>query len=188
MLETWKETGNFKETLRQTVKAKKRILRRPLPNDKNTFETFYCFSGRQLTEEDRYPLHWIYFTQKRKRDLAAQEKRLRKAKYDLMELIGKLNARKLKTKEQIQQRVEKILQSYGVETFYNTDIAEVKQQSTKQIGKGRPGRNTQYETIIEIIYTLSWTRNKQALDQEKRVDGIFPILCTDETMEAKAAL
>jgi transposase len=56
MPETWKEADSFKETLRQTAKAKKRILRRPLPNDENAYETFYCFSGRHRTEKGRYPL------------------------------------------------------------------------------------------------------------------------------------
>ena len=188
MPETWKEAGDFKDTLRQTIKAKHRILRRPLPNDEKAHETFYCFNGRYLTEKGRYPVHWIYSTQKRKRDRAAREKRLQKAEYDLTELMGKLNTRALKTKQQIQQRIEKILQGYGVEAFYHVEIGEVKQQWTKQIGKGRPSKNTQYETIVETLYTVSWTRRKEILDQEKKIDGIFPILCTDEAMTAKAAL
>ncbi|MCP4376499.1 MAG: IS1634 family transposase, partial [bacterium] len=188
MPETWKETGDFKATLRQTAKAKKRILRRRLPNDEEGYETFYCFSGQYRTEKGRYPLHWIYSTQKKKRDRVAREKRLQKAEYDLTELMGKLNTRALKTKDQIQQRVQKILQGHGVETFYHTEIGTVKQQWTKQIGKGRPGKNTQYETIVETLYTLSWRRNREALDREKKVDGIFPILCTDEAMTAKSAL
>jgi transposase len=188
MPETWKEASDFKQTLRQTVKAKTRILRRPLPNDEGNYETFYCFSGSYRTEKGRYPLHWIYSTEKKKRDRVAREKRLQKAEYDLTELMGKLNTRTLKTAEQIQQRVEKILQGQGVEAFYHTEIVEVKQQWTKQIGKGRPGKNTQYETIVETLYTLSWRRRKEVLDREKKVDGIFPILCTDESMTAKAAL
>ena len=188
MPESWKEANNFKEALRQTAKAKQRILRRPLPNDEKTYETFYGFSGKHRTEKGQYPLHWIYSTQKKKRDRAARDKQLRKVEHDLTELIGKLNARDLKTKEQIQQRVGKILESHAVEAFYHTQIGEVKQQWTKQIGKGRPGKNTRYETIIETLYTLSWSRNKQALEREQKVDGIFPILCTDEAMTAKAAL
>lgn len=188
MPETWKAASHFKETLRQTVKAKQRILRRPLPNDKETFETFDCFCGTQRTEKGRYPLHWIYSTQKKKRDRAAREKRLQKTEHALTELMGKLNARHLKTKAQIQQRLEKILQSYAVESFYHTEIGEVKQQWIKKIGKGRPGKNTRYKTIIETLYTLSWTRNKHALEREKKVDGLFPILCTDPAMTAKAAL
>jgi transposase len=122
------------------------------------------------------------------RDRTAREKRLQKAEYALTELMGKLNTRDLKTKARIQQRVENILQSHGVEAFYHTEIGEIKQRWTKQIGKGRPGKNTPYETIIETLYTLSWTRKKQALERENKVDGIFPILCTDEAITAKAAL
>jgi len=188
MPETWKEAGDFKATLRQTVKAKKRILRRPLPNDEESYETFYCYSGQYRTKKGRYPLHWIYSTQKKKRDRAARDKQLQKAEYDLTELMGKLNTRALKSKDQIQQRVQKILQAHGVEAFYHSEIGEVKQQWTKQIGKGRPGKNTQYETIVETLYTVSWRRNKEVLDREKKVDGLFPILCTDEAVTAKAAL
>ncbi len=188
MPDTWKESTNFKDTLRQTVKTKKRILRRTLPNDKETYETFYCFNGKQQTDDDQYPLHWIYSTQKKKHDREARDKLLRKVEKELTELMGKLNERNLKTKDQIQQRTEKILQSYGVEAFYHTNIGEVKQQWKKQIGKGRPGKDTKYKIITETIYTFTWSRNKQALDREKKVDGIFPILCTDETMTAKAAL
>jgi len=188
MPETWREAGDFKATLRQTVKAKKRILRRPLANDEESYETFYCYSGQYWTEKGRYPLHWIYSTQKKKRDRAARDKQLQKAEYDLTELMGKLNTRALKSKDQIQQGVQKILQGHGVEAFYHSEIGEVKQQWTKQIGKGRPGKNTQYETIVETLYTVSWRRNKDVLDREKKVDGLFPILCTDEAVTAKAAL
>jgi len=188
MPDTWKDASDFKQTLRHTIKGKKRILRRPLPNDEGSYETFYCFNGNYRTLEGQYPLHWIYSTQKKKRDRAAREKRLRKADYDLTELMVKLNTRNLKTKDQIRQRVEKILQGHGVEAYYRTDIGEAKQQWTKQIGKGRPGKDTRYETITDTLYTLSWTRSKEVLDREKKVDGIFPILCTDEAMTAKAAL
>ncbi len=114
MPDTWQEAGEFKQTLRHTLKAKRRILRRPLPNGEQAYETFYAFSGKYRTVEGRYPLHWIYSTQKKKRDRAAREKQLRKADSDLTELLGRLNTRNLKTKAQIQQRVEKILQSQGV--------------------------------------------------------------------------
>ncbi len=188
MPETWKEAAEFKQTLRQTVKARQRILRRPRPNDEATYETFYCFSGAYRTEKGRYPLHWIYSTEKKKRDRAAREKRLQKAEKDLTTLMAKLNTRHLKTKDQIEQRVHKLLHNQGVEAFYHTDIGAIEQQRIKQIGKGRPGKNTPYETLIETVYTLSWRRDKDALDREKKVDGIFPLLCTDETLTAKAAL
>lgn len=188
MPETWREAGVFKETLRETRKAKKRILRRPLPNNEEEFETFYCFNGRYRTDKGDYPLHWIYSTEKKKRDRSAREKRLKKAEYELTDLMGKLNIRQLKTEEQIAARVEKILQRHDVQRFFHIDISEVEERWTKQIGKGRPNENTTYETIINTLYTLYWQRNTAALNREKNVDGIFPILCTDDKMTAKQAL
>lgn len=59
---------------------------------------------------------------------------------------------------------------------------------TIQISKGRPGPNTKYKTITNTSYSLSWEKDKQALRQEKNVDGIFPLLCTDDDMTAKEDL
>jgi len=188
MPETWKEVSEFKETLRHTIKTKRRILRRTLYNSDVVKDTYYCFDGTYRTHKKSYPIHWIYTTEKKKRDRAAREKRLKKTEHELTDLMVKLNFRDLKTRDKIQKRVNKVLQQHGTEAFFRIDINEVKQQETKQIGKGRPGKNTRYETLIDTIYTLSWSRKKEALDQEKNVDGVFPILCTDDKMTAKQAL
>lgn len=188
MPETWREAGAFKETLRNTRKAKQRILRRPIPNSDEEFETFYCFNGRYRTDKGDYPVHWIYSTQKKKRDRSTREKLLKKAESELTDLMGKLNIRQLKTQEQITTRVEKILQTHGVQSFFHIEISQVEERWKKQIGRGKPGPSTRYETIINTLYTLYWQRDRAALDREKHVDGIFPILCTDDKMTAKQAL
>ena len=54
--------------------------------------------------------------------------------------------------------------------------------------KGRPGKHTKYTTTQTTIYTLSWSRDRQALERERRVDGIFPLLSTDASLSAKEAL
>jgi transposase len=163
-------------------------LRRLLPNSEQEYETFYRLAGSDHTAQGHYPLHWIYSTEKKKRDQKTREKQLRKAEADLSELTIKLNVRQLKTRSQIQKRVEQLLHSHGVESFYHIDIGEVEQESRKQIGRGRPTNKTRYETIINTIYTLTWRRNNAALKREKHLDGLFPILCTDQTLTAKAAL
>jgi len=64
----------------------------------------------------------------------------------------------------------------------------VSETHTQQVGKGRPGKDTRFETHLTTIYSLAWSRHKQALEQEMKTDGIFPILCTDDTMSAKESL
>ncbi len=186
--ETWKEVKTFKESLRAHQKAKRRILRRSIPNTEHAVETFYCFTGRYRTNQAGYALHWIYSTEKRKRDRLQREQLLQRVEQELGELMGKLNARKLKTEAQITERLDQLLQSYQVSDFYHIAIKPIQERWTRQVGKGRPGKHTRYRTIVRTIYALSWTRNQQALAREKNIDGIFPILSTDAAMSAKEAL
>jgi transposase len=185
---TWKEVKTFKESLRVHQKAKRRILRRPIPHAEHAIETFYCFTGRYRTNQAGYALHWIYSTEKRKRDRLQREQLLQRVEQELGELMGKLNARKLKTEAQISARVDQILQNSQASDFYHIAIKPIQERWTRQVGQGRPGKHTRYRTIVRTIYALSWTRNQPALAREKNIDGIFPILCTDATMSAKEAL
>ena len=57
-----------------------------------------------------------------------------------------------------------------------------------QVGKGRPGKHTKYKRRVRTIYTLSWARNEKALKEESRTDGVFPLLCTDESLSSKEVL
>ncbi len=189
MPNAWLEATLFKEKLRrQKTKTKIIILRLPCAKGDVGYDSFYRFSGHHSTLKGDYTLHWIYSTEKRKRDRYAREQSLLKVEHDLAGLIGKLNTRKLKTREQIKRSVEGILQKRNANRFYHIDVQTVKEMHKVQLGKGRPSRKTQYKTTYKFLYTLSWTRNRKTLEQEKRVDGIFPILCTDPLLSAKQAL
>ncbi|MCP4460359.1 MAG: hypothetical protein GY816_20405 [Cytophagales bacterium] len=102
--------------------------------------------------------------------------------------MGRINTRRLKTREQILERAIQILDQHKVTHLYHLNILEVKESEVKQVGKGRPGKNTKYETRCKTIYSLSWTRSKMAIKGEENVDGVFPVLCTDKNLTAKEAL
>lgn len=185
---TWKEVKTFKESLRAHPKAKRRILRRPIPPAEHAVETFYCFTGRYRTNQAGYALHWIYSSEKRKRDRLQRAQLLQRVEQELGELMGKLNARKLKTEAQIMERLDQLLRRHQVSEFYHIAITPIQETSTQQVGKGRPGKHTRYRTTVRTIYSLSWARNQPALAREKNIDGIFPILSTDAAMSAREAL
>ena len=156
--ETWSEVGQFKTALRATRKAKREIWRRPKPNDEEQTEYFSVFAGKHYTSKRGYRLHWIYSSEKRKRDRASREERLSKAEYALMELAAKLNAYNLKSKEAIEAAVSEILAKHRVEDVLRVIIGTSRESYRVQIGKGRPGKNTQYKRRVRRIYTLIWTR------------------------------
>ena len=77
---------------------------------------------------------------------------------------------------------------YSAQKFYHIEINQIQEEEKKQIGLGRPGKSTRYQRIITNIYTLSWTRNKTALKNERNSDGVFPLLSTDTSINALDAL
>lgn len=186
--ETWKEVSSFKESLRSRRKAKKEIWRRYKPGSDTEKEYFSAFTGTYMTEKRGHRIHWIYSSEKNKRDRDARQKRLHKAEEDLMELNGRINVRNLKTEEAIQQAVDAILAQHRVEPFYHVNIGTVQEETRTQIGKGRPSKHTQYRRVIKTVFTLRWTRNTTRLRQEAHTDGVFPLLCTDKDLTAKEVL
>jgi len=186
--ETWAEVAAFKAQLRTTRKAKQEIWRRTSADDDEQSEYFSVFVGEYYTEKRGYRIHWIYSSEKRKRDRLSREQRLRKAETALMALNAKLNTRKLKDKANIETAAGAIVDSYQVKGLLRLEIGTSREDYRVKVGKGRPGKNARYETKIRTIHTLTWTRDTQALKVESRLDGIFPLLSTDTTLSAKEVL
>ena len=185
---TWKETITFKEELRLGKKEKKRIWRRKIPGPWGEAGYYSLFCGDYFTKKADYRMYWYYSSEKRKNDALSREQKLHKAESELFDLVPKLNKRKLKSREEIESRIEQILKHYKVTKFLTISLTEVKQSYKVQIGRGRPGPNTKYKNCVETIYSLIWERDAEALKREKNVDGTFPLLTTDESLSAKEVL
>lgn len=186
--ESWNEVESFKEKLRKTKKAKDIIWRRRKPgsNDKN--EYFSSFRGNYFTTKRGYKIHWIYSSEKRKRDRKNREKHLKKVDQFLAELNGKINKRALKTRKTIEEAAQQIVKEHKLENFFHISIGTITEKYQVQIGTGRPGKNTKYRTGVNRLFTLSRTQKKQALKEEAQTDGVFPLLCTDNELTAKEVL
>ena len=186
--ETWKEVEAFKNELRQKKKRRVIICRRVIPEDSNHVEYFSCYQGDHRTIKDHYKIHWIFSSEKKKRDQKDREKVLKKTEHDLAELSGKFNTRKLKTREEILKKVDSLLDERGAKKYFHVTLTTIKEEYKKQIGIGRPGRETKFRTVSKEIYSLSYTRNQKILKEERNVDGIFPLLSTDPDITPKEAL
>ena len=55
--------------------------------------------------------------------------------------------------------------------------------------RGRPsGEKARYRIKKKPYYSLQWERNLHVLKAERRVDGVFPLLCTDHTLGPREVL
>ena len=186
--ETWNEVEAFKVKLRKTKKNKDIIWRRRKPGSHDKKEYFSAFRGDYFTTKRGYKIHWIYSSEKRKRDRESRDKHLKKVEQCLAELNGKINKRALKTRKAIEEAAQQIVKEQQLEDFFHISIGTITEKYQVQIGTGRPGKKTKYRTRVNTLYTLSWTQKKQALKEEAQTDGVFPLLCTDKVLTAKEVL
>lgn len=187
MPDTWNEAKSFKEKLKITSKQKRIIWRRQKPNNEKETEYFSTFSGEHTTKQG-YKIHWIYSSEKKRRDRKCRESILKKAEYELSILNSKLNTRKLTTKESIASAVKDILRKNELAQLINYEIDATKHRYREQAGKGRPSKNTKYRIVIETHYELSWSRDRDEIKSNARLDGIFPLVSTDAKLSAKQTL
>lgn len=189
---SWKEVKEYKDFLRKARRKRKVIWNKKIGKNHSTgkpiIDKFSCFVGKKKTIKHGYPIYWIHSSEKMKTDCETRQIFLEKTETALTQLMRKLNKRGFKTKEQINDSVNKILKHFQTERFYHIKINEETEEHSIQLKQGRPDKDTKYKTWEEKIFSLSWARNKKALLEEKNVDGIFPLLCTDEKISAKEAL
>lgn len=136
-------------------------------------EDVYEIHKGEKTEEG-YLIYWVRSSAKMVQDANRRIEKLNQAEKDLEELKPKLNKYYLKTKEQIQEGINKNLK--GISELFNVQIIEKKEVIKKKIGKGRVGENTQYEEEEVISYAITFERNEQAIEAEKKIDGLFPLV------------
>ena len=188
MPKTWKETNIFKEELLAINIPRKIILKRKTPDSDYDNEYFSLFSGRYATLDDGYAIYWYLSSQKKKLDKSIRGKRVSRADSQLMELSLKLNKRDLKTEENIREKIEAILNKYGLKDFFKITVSKNSEEIKKQITKGRPGPFAKYRSITKTTYALDWEIDKKRLKKEERSDGIFPLLSTDKSIGPKEVL
>nr|WP_176226187.1 hypothetical protein [Candidatus Hakubella thermalkaliphila] len=152
------------------------------------WNTTRYFAGITARKKQATGCIGTHSSEKRKNDALSREQKLQKVESNLLNLLPKLNKKKLKMREEIEKRIEEILKKYKVKEFLKISLTEVRQSYRVQIGRGRPGPKTKYKKCVEMVYSLVWERNKEALKREKNVDGIFPLLTTDDSLSAKEVL
>jgi transposase len=186
--ETWGEVQQFKEELRRAPKVRSIIWRRFRPNSETETEYFSVFKGTHTTVKRGYRIYWIYSSEKKKRDRIARETALESAEAELTSLNARLNTRKLKTPQEIISAKKAVIDRYGVKNLLKTELLSKVQKSHKQQGKGRPSKETVYTTLTTTVYTIAWRRDREAINQDTRLDGIFPLLSTDASLKAVEVL
>ena len=190
MPRTWSEDQRFREKVKRKEINWKHILSRKnnrKPDSKT--DRYYVAEGDYKTSHG-YRLHWIRSTQKAEQDAATRSRQLERALEDLRSMQTKLNTYHLKTRKQIAQRIESILADARCETLIQYEIHATREYKHVYQKKGRPTKDTPKKVTWKEIFSISFGIDATAVDDEKKVDGVFPLVTNldPETHPAKKVL
>ena len=176
MPRSWKEDESFRRRVRQGKIQWKHILSRK--NDRHPdskLDRYYVAKGNYQTSSG-YRLHWIRSTQKAEQDAATRTRRMERVLEELRNIQTKLNAYKLKARKQIKQRVETILQEQHCQQVIRYEIHATRQYERVYQQKGRPRKDSPYKISWKQVFSLSFSVDKDAVQEEEKTDGVFPLI------------
>ena len=190
MPRTWSEDQPFREKVKRNKIHWKHILSRKnnrKPDSKT--DRYYVAEGDYKTSHG-YRLHWIRSTQKAEQDAATRSRQLERALEELRSIQTKLNAYNLKTRKQISQRIESILEDARCESLIKFEIHATREYKHVYQKKGRPTKNAPKKVTWRQVFSISFGIDRDAVDDEKKVDGVFPLITNlnPETHPAKRVL
>jgi transposase len=190
MPRTWSEDQPFREKVKRKEIHWKHILSRKnnrKPDSKT--DRYYLAEGDYKTSHG-YRLHWIRSSQKVEQDAATRSRQLERALEELRSIQTKLNAYNLKTRKQISQRIESIIEDARCESLIKFEIHATREYKHVYQKKGRPTKDTPKKVTWRQVFSISFGIDRDAVDDEKKVDGVFPLITNlnPETHPAKRVL
>ena len=143
---------------------------------KGEFTTYLTYE--EAKSQEGYRIVWVHSDTKAQQDAFRRRSKVAEACKELQTLASKLNRYQLKTRDQIQQAIDKAVKGVGDYVTYT-----IKEHTTivkKQIGRGKAGPNTSFKEESHTSYQLEWQRNIQAMKEASCTDGVFPLISNTE--------
>jgi len=190
MPRTWSEDQRFREkVIRKGIKWKHILSRKNNRKPDSKTDRYYVAEGDYETSHG-YRLHWIRSTQKAEQDAATRSRQIERALDELRNIQTKLNTYNLKTRKQIVQRIESILKDARCEALIKHEIHTTREYKYVYQQKGRPTKDTPKKVTWREVFSISFGIDKDAVDAEVKVDGVFPLITNldSKTHPAKRVL
>jgi len=173
---TRKEDQTFRDQLRKSGTRWKTILTIANKRRQNDPPDVYASCrGMTKTAED-FRLIWIRSSAKALEDQAFRAKHLDQAKHALAELRLRLNRRRLRAAKAIRLKIREILQHHGMEPFLQVRLQRQVHERLKHLKRGRPSADAKVRREKVLLWSLKVDIDRQRLRQEKRTDGVFPLV------------
>jgi transposase len=142
-----------------------------------------------LPSEEGWPLIWLHSAVLALHQAHTRRERIERTKHDLERLKAWVESprSRLRRRREIHERLRKILVKRRATRYLRVKVAAEDVHRFKQVGPGRPGKETKYRRTTRQRFTLTWHVDEKRIEQERRHDGMYPLLTNDRALTPKAA-
>jgi transposase len=158
-------------------------------DQRKVVDRYFVCEQESLTKEG-WRLWWYRSEGKQERDAAARAAQMQRAVTELLALQARLVSPRTRFRQRakVQEAVDAIFVKHPVQAWLDVTIHRCQETLYRQTGPGRPGPNTKYVQRRKTYFELTWKLNEEALAQEQRCDGVFPLVTNASRLDALEAL
>jgi transposase len=145
--------------------------------DGTAFDRF-SVSDVSTTTSEGYRLIWYHSTVKAEVDTLVRGAQLERAFQELSALGQKLRSprTRYRTQNRVWEAVEQILAERDVKHLIRVQVETCENENFRQASRGRPTPKTKYIRQVTLRFHLSYALDQEALERERRGDGVFPLV------------
>jgi transposase len=188
MPRTRAEDGWFRDYLQTHPVEWREVHREPNPRRRDEPDVVYRGVEGPRRSSEGYRVLWYHSSQKEEQDRHIRQQHLERAYARLDGLQAPGRRREFRTPSEARAAAARILTEEQVEGLLRCVLEREVSEDYRQVGPGRPGRNTEYRRIETSRYRIRFEEDTEGLRRAARCDGLFPLLSNDETLSLEEAL
>jgi transposase len=162
------------------------IARRPARHKDGPPEVYWAAEAPTPSAEG-FRIVWIRSSQKRALDAAARTDRIEQARSRLAELAESLASLRcqLKSKAAVARAADEVRKETGAKRWMRVDVSDHVEHQHRQVGRGRPGKDTVYRRIEHHRFSLAFSTDAAAVAFDAASDGCFPLVTNERLTPAE---
>jgi len=172
--DTRRETTEFSEQLYNSEVRWKYLTKKQSTRRKGKYDVFHVADSLFQLEEG-YRVYWYKSSEKLIRDKESRADRLVQA-FEKLRVVAEGKRRGPKTVKGYRTAADKVLDKHKVKDMIKIEVTLEEEVKYKRCRSDDPNAKGRYEKISKKVPRLRYSRNQAAIDRDKAMDGIFPLV------------
>jgi transposase len=173
------EDKDFRQSLRQGNVSWRTVYEKvDEEDDRKRVVDRFSVANEPTTTAEGYRLLWFHSTRKAELDALARGHRIQRATRELDELRSRLGSprTRYRSRAKVTEAAEAILNAREVKDWISVAIEERVEERYRQVGRGRPTKNTRYVKKTSTRFDLSYRIDYARIAEDQKSDGVFPLV------------